>query len=175
MAGSDSGSDASVAAWRTYSDVEIVDLAATLQSLVWSWRMDDLMNLLVDFLWRDPIIESTDWVRFDAGLGAGTCDVIGNNGDAERIEVAVTTLSADNAAGRAEVRNVFNHMTAVLTGSLGEPSQRIEDAIPEIRWTGEETTLLLTDLSLMVRLCLVTNTWLAEYDDTNGFHGQRTT
>ncbi|CAM4389948.1 DUF6301 domain-containing protein [Nocardia ninae] len=175
MADFGSGSDAFDAGWRTNSDGEIVELATTLRSLVWSWRMDDLMSLLVVFPWHDPIIESPDWARFDAGLGAGTCDVLGRNKDAERIEVAVTTLSADNTAGRDEVRKTFDHMTAVLTGPLGEPSQRIADAIPEIRWTGEETTLLLTDLSLMVRLCLVTNTWLVEYDETNGLQGQSTT
>ncbi|MBF6300257.1 hypothetical protein IU459_22310 [Nocardia amamiensis] len=149
------------------SDGKIIDLAIELRSLVWSWRMDDLMSLLVVFPWRDPIIESPDWARFDAGLGAGTCDVIGREGDAERIEVAVTNLAPDDATGRAAVRDAFNRATAALTGALGAPTVQIVGTVPEIRWDGGETTLLLTDLSLMVRLCLVTNTWLASYDETN--------
>ncbi|MGV9334944.1 DUF6301 family protein [Nocardia sp. NPDC003726] len=69
---------------------DVVDLARQLQSLVWSWRMGNLMHLLAKFDWRDPIILSNAWVRFDSGLGPGSCDVIGNGGHAERIEIALT-------------------------------------------------------------------------------------
>ncbi|QBS39875.1 DUF6301 family protein [Nocardia sp. CS682] len=164
----------SAAGWRELGDAELVDVADKLRSLVWSWRMDNLMRLLVVFGWQDPIFKSPDWVRFDSGLGPGTCDVMGRDGEAERIEVAVTTLAADDAAGRAGVHDAFARMTTALTATLGEPSARIADVIPEIRWSGEETTLLLTDLLLMVRLRLVTNTWLAEYDEANGVQGQST-
>ncbi|WP_405164841.1 DUF6301 family protein [Nocardia sp. NBC_01499] len=168
MAGLGPGNGYPVTEWRALGDTEVVDLAAELRSLVWSWRMDNLLRLLVVFGWQDPIIESSDWVRFDSGLGPGSCDVIGSDGEAERIEVAVTTLAADDSAGRAEVHDVFARMTAALIATLGEPTGRILEAIPEIRWAGAETTLLLTDLLLMVRLRLVSNAWLADYDEANG-------
>ncbi|MGY1934186.1 DUF6301 family protein [Nocardia gipuzkoensis] len=145
-------------------DLAIVELAHQLQSLVWSWRMDNLMRLLVVFGWRDPIIQSSDWVRFDSGLGPGSCDVIGNGGDAERIEIALTTLASDDAAGRAAVHEAYIRAATALTDALGTPTAEIVDSSPEIRWSGEETTLLLTDLGLAVRLRLVTNSWLANYD-----------
>ncbi|MEV6259045.1 DUF6301 family protein [Nocardia sp. NPDC051911] len=162
-----SSSDDSAAGWRVMDDLAIVELALQLQSLVWSWRMDNLMRLLVVFGWRDPIIQSSDWVRFDSGLGPGSCDVIGNGGDAERIEIALTTLASDDAAGRAAVHAAFGEAAAALTAAIGKSTAEIGDSISEIRWTGEETTLLLTDLGLRVRLCLVTNAWLAQYDEAN--------
>ncbi|WP_280483878.1 DUF6301 family protein [Nocardia farcinica] len=162
------------AGWRVMGNLDVVDLARQLQSLVWSWRMDNLMHLLAEFNWRGPIIRSSDWVRFDSGLGPGSCDVIGNRGDAERIEIALTTLAPDDAAGRAAVHEAFREAAAALTAALGAPTAEIVDSIPEIRWSGEETTLLLTDLGLMVRLCLVTNAWLTHYDEANNLQERRT-
>lgn len=162
------------AGWRVMRSSDVVDLARQLQSLIWSWRMDNLMHLLAEFNWQDPIIQSSDWVRFDSGLGPGSCDVIGNGGHAERIEIALTTLAPDDAAGQAAVHEAFGEAAAALTATIGEPTTEIGDSIPEIRWTGEETTLLLTDLGLMVRLCLVTNAWLAHYDEANDLQERRT-
>ncbi|WP_225725496.1 MULTISPECIES: DUF6301 family protein [unclassified Nocardia] len=140
----------------------MVDLARRLRSLVWSWRMDDLIRLLAVFGWRHPAAESADHVWFDAGFGSGSCDLYGCNGDAERIEIAVTALAADDESGRSDVRAAFERMAAALIRECGQPSGQVVDVIPEVWWAGEETALLLTDLSVMVRLCLVTNAWLAE-------------
>jgi hypothetical protein len=155
-------------------DLAIVELALQLQSLVWSWRMDNLMRLLVVFGWRDPIIQSSDWVRFDSGLGPGSCNVIGSDGDAERIEIALTTLASDDAAGRAAVHEAYTRAATALTDALGTPTAEIVDSSPEIRWSGEETTLLLTDLGLAVRLRLVANSWLTNYDQANNTQLRRT-
>lgn len=67
---------------------DLIELANKLRSLGWSGRMDDLGMLLAVFGWQDPNPLFRDWLRFDAGLGSGICDVIGRGGDAERIEVA---------------------------------------------------------------------------------------
>ncbi|MGQ4619755.1 DUF6301 family protein [Nocardia sp. R7R-8] len=163
------------AGWRVMRSSDVVELALQLQSLVWSWRMENLMHLLAEFNWRDPIIQSSDWVRFDNGLGPGSCDVIGSAGHAERIEIALTTLAPDDTAGRAAVHEAFGEAAAALTATIGEPTAEIVDSIPEIRWTGKETTLLLTDLDLMVRLCVVTNAWLTHYDEANNLQQRRTT
>ncbi|NKY27762.1 DUF6301 family protein [Nocardia gamkensis] len=148
-------------------DSDVVGLALKLRSLVWSWRMENLMRLVVVFGWRDPIIQSSDWIRFDSGLGPGSCDVIAKDGAAERIEIALSTLAADDAAGRAAVHDAFNRASAALAGALGAPATEVAGSIPEIRWGGDETTLLLTDLGVMIRLRLVTNSWLAFHDETN--------
>ncbi|OCF87562.1 hypothetical protein AW168_25800 [Nocardia brasiliensis] len=145
-------------------DDDIVDLANKLYSLQWPWRMDYLVMLLDVFRWRDPMIRSPDWVRFDAGLGSGTCDVIGRAGNAERIEVAVTTLFPDDAEGWAGIDDAFARMSSTLIAALGEPTARIDGRFPEIRWGGAENTLRLTNLAVMVHLDLVINEWLAEFD-----------
>ncbi|MFI9636673.1 DUF6301 family protein [Nocardia sp. NPDC051929] len=169
-----SSSDHSAAGWRVMDDLAIVELALQLQSLVWSWRMDNLMRLLVVFGWRDPIIQSSDWVRFDSGLGPGSCDVIGSDGDAERIEIALTTLASDDAAGRAAVHDAYTRAAAALAGALGAPTAEIVGSSPEVRWSGEETTLLLTDLGLTIGLRLVANSWLTNYDQANNAQLRRT-
>ncbi|MGV9334945.1 DUF6301 family protein [Nocardia sp. NPDC003726] len=55
-------------------------------------------------------------------------------------------MAPDDVAGRAAVHAAFSDIAAALTALLGAPTAEIVDSIPEIRWTGEETTLLLTDL-----------------------------
>lgn len=149
---------------RVMGDEDIIELANKLYTLRWPWRMDYLVMLLDVFRWRDPIIRSPDWVRFDAGLGSGTCDVIGRAGDAERIEVAVTTLFPDDAQGWAGIDDAFTRMSSTLIAAIGEPTARIAGKFPEIRWGGVENTLRLTNLAVMVHLDLVTNEWLAEFD-----------
>ncbi|MBF6547666.1 DUF6301 family protein [Nocardia brasiliensis] len=149
---------------RVMGDEDIIELANKLYTLRWPWRMDYLVMLLDVFRWRDPMIRSPDWVRFDAGLGSGTCDVIGRAGDAERIEAAVTTLFPDDAQGWAGIDDAFTRMSSTLIAAIGEPTARIAGKFPEIRWGGVENTLRLTNLVVMVHLDLVTNEWLAEFD-----------
>ncbi|MEV4125017.1 DUF6301 family protein [Nocardia sp. NPDC049707] len=146
------------------SDNEIADLAEKLRTLVWSWRMDDLLRLVIVFGWQDPTIHSPDRVQFASGLGPDTVDIIGFDSDAVRIEVTVTTQAAGTPDSRDDTLAAFARMADVLTGSLGEPSARLDDRIPEIRWAGPETTLRLIDFHYTVRLQLVTNDWLNALD-----------
>ncbi|WP_338773255.1 DUF6301 family protein [Nocardia vulneris] len=164
VADADASTDTGPCEQRVMGDDDIVDLANKLYSLQWPWRMDYLVILLDVFRWQEPMIRSPDWVRFDAGLGSGTCDVIGRAGDAERIEVAVTTLFPDDAEGWAGIDDAFARMSSTLIAAIGEPTARIDGEFPEIRWGGVENTLRLTNLAVMVHLDLVTNEWLAEFD-----------
>jgi hypothetical protein len=153
--------------WQALSDNEIADLAEKLRTLVWSWRMDDLLRLVTVFGWQEPKIHSPDRVQFAAGLGPDTVDIIGFDGDAVRIEVTVTTQAADTPDGRDNTLAAFARMADVLTRSLGEPTDRLDDRISEIRWAGPETTLRLIDFHHTVRLQLVTNDWLSALDEEN--------
>ncbi|MFQ6329638.1 DUF6301 family protein [Nocardia sp. CWNU-33] len=146
------------------SNNEIADLAEKLRTLVWSWRMDDLLRLAIVFGWREPQIHSADWVQFGAGLGADTVDIIGFDGDAVRVEVTVSTQAADTPDGRVSTLAAYARMTDVLTGSIGEPTDRLDDRVSEIRWTGPQTTLRLIDFQHTVRLQVVTNDWLSALD-----------
>ncbi|MFE7799423.1 DUF6301 family protein [Nocardia sp. NPDC057440] len=156
--------------WQALSDNEIADLAEKLRTLVWSWRMDDLLRLAIVFGWRDPRIHSGDWVQFDAGFGSDTVDtvdIVGFDGDAVRVEVTVSTQAADTPDGRVITLAAYARMAEVLTGSIGEPTDRLDDRVAEIRWTGPETTLRLIDFQHTVRLQVVTNDWLSALDQGN--------
>jgi len=150
--------------WQALSDNEIADLAEKLRTLVWSWRMDDLLRLVTVFGWQEPKIHSTDRVQFATGLGPDTVDIIGFDGDAVRVEVTVSTQAADTPDGRDNTLAAFARMADVLTRSLGEPTARLDDRVPEIRWAGPERTLRLIDFHHTVRLQLVTNDWLSALD-----------
>ncbi|MGY4103832.1 DUF6301 family protein [Nocardia sp. R16R-3T] len=150
--------------WQALSDNDIADLAEKLRTLVWSWRMDDLLRLVIVFGWQEPTIHSTERVQFATGLGPDTVDIIGIDLDAVRVEVTVTTQAADAPDSRDNTVAAFARMADVLTGSLGEPSARLDDRISEIRWAGPETTLRLIDFHHTVRLQLVTNDWLSALD-----------
>ncbi|WP_433523852.1 DUF6301 family protein [Nocardia pseudovaccinii] len=150
--------------WQALSDNEIADLAEKLRTLVWSWRMDDLLRLVIVFGWQDPTIHSPDRVQFAAGLGPDTVDIIGFDSDAVRIEVTVTTQAADTPEGRDSTLAAYARMAAVLTGSIGEPTDLLDNRVSEIRWAGPETTLRLIDFHHTVRLQLVTNDWLSALD-----------
>ncbi|WP_433201599.1 DUF6301 family protein [Nocardia sp. CA-107356] len=153
--------------WQALSDNEIDDLAEKLRTLVWSWRMDDLLRLVIVFGWQEPTIHSTDRVQFAAGLGPDTVDIIGFDFDAVRVEVTVTTQAADTPDGRDNTLAAYARIADVLTRSLGEPTDRLDDRISEIRWAGPETTLRLIDFHHTVRLQLVTNDWLSALDEEN--------
>ncbi|MGW4774086.1 DUF6301 family protein [Nocardia sp. NPDC004278] len=143
------------------SDNEIVDLAEKLRTLVWSWRMDDLLRLVIVFGWQEPQIHSTDRVQFAAALGPDTVDIIGFDGDAVRVEVTVSTQAADTPDSRDNTVAAYARMANVLTESLGEPTAHLNDRVSEIRWAGPRTTLRLIDFHHTVRLQLVTNDWLS--------------
>jgi hypothetical protein len=83
---------------------------------------------------------------------------------ATRLRVLDWSWRPDDAAGRAQAHDAFARMVAALTGALGEPTARIPGEVPEIRWAGAETTLVLRDPSVVVELSLMANSWLADYD-----------
>ncbi|MFQ6397089.1 DUF6301 family protein [Nocardia sp. KC 131] len=150
--------------WQGLSDNEIADLAEKLRTLVWSWRMDDLLRLTIVFGWREVEIHSADWVQYDTGPGSDTVDIIGLDGDALRVEVTVSAEAADTPEGRSNTLATYARMAEVLTGSIGEPTGRFDDRVSEFRWAGPRTTLRLIDFYDTVRLQVVTNDWLSALD-----------
>jgi hypothetical protein len=150
--------------WRALTDDEIVELATRLRSLDWSWRLDDAAVPASAFGW-EVVMARGNWVMLDSGFGAGSAKLTGRDGQAGEILVQVTDFAAaDDAAGRAQTRDAFARMVAALTGALGEPTARIPGEVPEIRWAGADTTLVLRDPSAAVELFLMANPWLADHD-----------
>ncbi|WP_433661711.1 DUF6301 family protein [Nocardia sp. CA-128927] len=148
---------------RALTDAEIVELATRLRSLDWSWQLADAAVLASAFGW-EVVMTGDDWVMLDAGFGAGSAKLTGSGDQVGEIMVQVTDFADDDAAGEAQTRDAFVGMVAALTGAFGEPTARIPGDVPEVRWAGAETTLVLRDPAVMVELFLMTNAWLAEQD-----------
>ncbi|MFB8280887.1 DUF6301 family protein [Nocardia colli] len=149
--------------WRALTDEEIVELASRLRSLDWSWQLDDAAQLASAFGWT-VVMARGDWVMLDSGFGAGSAKLTGRDGQAGEIKVQVTDFASDDEPEGSQTRDAFAAMVAALSGAFGEPTTRIPGAVPEVRWAGAETTLVLRDPGTTVELYLMTNPWLADHD-----------
>lgn len=142
---------------------EIVELTQQLRTLDWSWRLEDVPELAAKFGWRVEI-SSADWAMLDTGFGLSSGQVFGRDGKANDIKVILTGFPDEGIGGRDLVRDAFAQITETVTAALGEPTARTPGEVPEVRWAGPETTLILRDLSVTVALHLTTNNSLAIHD-----------
>lgn len=146
------------------SDLDIVDLAEGLRSLKWSWRLEDVPTLAEMFGWRINT-SGTGWVMLDVGFGMSSGKVFGDaDGRVDDIGIRLTDFADEDSAARDRIRDTFARYTSVLTVALGEPTSRRPCDVPEVRWAGSNTTLVLRGLSVSVVLHLVTNASLAIQD-----------
>ncbi|QBS42954.1 DUF6301 family protein [Nocardia sp. CS682] len=150
--------------WRALTDAEIVELATRLRSLTWPSPLDDVPQLAATFGWK-VITARPEWVMLDAGFGLSSGKVQGRDGLAMELMVRVTDFVAEDAAGKTRILDEFVRITTALTGAIGEPTTRIPGASPEIRWAGEQSSLVLRDLAVSVELALVANSWLTAHDE----------
>ncbi|WP_225725498.1 MULTISPECIES: DUF6301 family protein [unclassified Nocardia] len=157
--------------WRSLTGPEIVDLATRLESLAWSWQMDDVSDLAAHFGWT-VLRAKADWVMLDVGFGMASGSILGRDGRADTIELAVTDNTDGEARSGVLLRDTFAEMTAALRGALGEPTTLIPGEQPEVRWVGDDATLRLTCLSSAVHLSLVTNARIALDDESAALNEQ---
>ncbi|WP_194834069.1 DUF6301 family protein [Nocardia sp. XZ_19_369] len=150
--------------WRALTDAEIVELATRLRSLTWPSPLDDVPQLAATFGWK-VITARPEWVMLDAGFGLSSGKVQGRDGLAMELMIRVTDFVAEDAAGRTRILDEFVRTTTALTGALGEPTTRIPGSSPELRWAGEQSSLVLRDLEVSVQLALVANSWLTAHDE----------
>lgn len=149
--------------WRALTDGEIVELASRLRSLEWSWRLDDAAQLASVFGWT-VVMARGNWAMLDSGFGSGSAKLTGRDGQVGELKVQVTDFASDDAPQGSQTRDAFAGMVAALSAAFGEPTDRIPGAVPEIRWAGAETTLVLRDPGTVVELYLMANPWLADHD-----------
>lgn len=161
----DGTGDAPMTRWRVMPGTEIAELGTRLQSLNWSWLVADGPRLATEFGWR-VVHSDANWVMLDTGFGLGSGEIRGRNGKAEVIEVRVTDFAEESATGRERIRDAFAALGESLTEALGEPTARIPGEFPQLRWAGEDHTLVLNELAVSVVLKLVDNARLAR-DDRN--------
>ncbi|MBO0881710.1 MAG: hypothetical protein J2P17_15490 [Mycobacterium sp.] len=146
--------------WRSSSGQEVADLAARLCARDWTWRMADAAELAAEFGW--PVRSTRPRsVAFDVGFGTDSGTILGRDGKAEIIRVAVTSRSR---ADEQRVHAAFGEILAVLRDRFGQPRLDNPGNDPEARWPVADTTLRLVDLGVCVELGLVTNFYLAVRD-----------
>ncbi|MFC4124725.1 DUF6301 family protein [Nocardia rhizosphaerae] len=151
--------------WRSPSATELTELVTRLRALDWTWILSDVPALAERFGWR-VLVSRPNWVLLDTGLGAGSGKVHGADGAATRIETRLTDFVEENADGAQRIRTAFAELAGVITAAIGEPTTRIPGQWPQVRWVGEDSTLVLAQSAVSVVLSLVTNDRLAR-DDRN--------
>ncbi len=125
--------------------------------------MSDAAALIESFGWAVRAVRPGS-VTFDNGFGLDRGKVLGADGRAEEIWLAVSDFAGDDDTDRDRVRDTFVRMTVALTNTLGAPTLQKPGSTPEVRWAGDTTTLRLLDLAISVELALLTNSYLAEHD-----------
>lgn len=145
------------------TDTEVGRLAAQLKSLTWPLLMADASQLAAGFGWT-TLSSKPDSVMVDTGSGLAGGRISGRSGYVDGIEVRITDLVGQDDASRAAVGNAFVAAAAAITSAIGAPTTRTPGEFAEIRWAGTETTLRLMDLTVCVKLYLLTNKKLA-YED----------
>ncbi|NQE85867.1 DUF6301 family protein [Nocardia terpenica] len=135
--------------WRALDDHQVVELAVRLRSLVWSWRMDDMLRLsaVIPWHWEPAELGST---MSDSQPSTADGYVYGDGAEASCIELAVTTPGTDPA----QLLAAFTRMADVLTETLGEPNTRVSEALPQACWASEKNTLVLAVRRRTVALLL---------------------
>ena len=140
-------------------------LLATIKDTSWSWQESDVPALAARFGWSKPRIVAGSGAFVDPGHGLGSKAYRMSFGDAGRVNIITLRISSkvaeDDAAGQVFLSDVFADAAAVAAEILGPPTARTPGKRPEIRWRGEESTLILTQLSVAVQLSWASN----EYQD----------
>ena len=161
--------------FRTLSDSDLADLATRLRAVKWSWRLADFPALAQSFGWQ---VEPGDTITmFDSGFGMASGNLLVSDGVVDDINVMVTDFVDDDGVGRERIRDCFARFTGVLSEALGAPTSLKPGDIPEVRWAGANTTVLLRALSVTVVLHIITNEALylqdviAETEDDDDLDG----
>ncbi|GAA4059373.1 DUF6301 family protein [Actinomadura miaoliensis] len=150
---------------RRLSDREVVELVTRFRDLAWSWNAADVDQLVHDFGWTVEARRRRG-VRLDTGLGMASGDInITSDGQVERVSVAASEyVSNETIEGRSWLQDVFADVTAIATKTLGEPTDRRPGEYPEVRWRGQQTTIVVMRSSTLVKIFVATNEYLDEHD-----------
>ncbi|MEV6658766.1 DUF6301 family protein [Nocardia fluminea] len=150
-------------AWHTRTPEEVADLATRLRAVDWTWQLAEIDRIAQHFGWR-VISSKPAWALLDTGLGPASGKAFADNGQVERLQVDASTIGPDTSEGRTEVHAAYSAMADALVATLGPPTTAITGELEELRWAGPDSTLLLQELARSIKLCLVTNDWLAGFD-----------
>ncbi|MGF6882689.1 hypothetical protein ABIA39_001631 [Nocardia sp. GAS34] len=148
---------------RVMTDTDVSELAVRLAALKRPLLMAGTPQLAAAFGWT-TLLSQPDSVLLDTGIGLAGGQISGHSGYVDEIEVLLTDHVGEGRVGPALIRDAFVATAAAITAAIGAPTSKIPGESAEIRWAGTETTLRLMDLTVCVKLFLLTNEELASQD-----------
>ncbi|MQY08463.1 DUF6301 family protein [Actinomadura macrotermitis] len=147
---------------RELSDAAITELMSRLASLERPWTAE---RVAAHLGWT-VLSQSGTGATFDCGLGdasgcPGFAD-LAEDGTASRVVARVSVADPPNTADPDGTRDAFARLTALATGVLGEPAERIHQGIAQVRWHIGDTTIRAIRSARSVNADLMATAELAE-------------
>lgn len=142
-------------------------LLTTVRDTVWSWEEADVPALAGRFGWDDIELLPDLGAVVDPGYGIGSPAIrlSFDKGRVDRITMRISSkVEEGDDAGQLFLADVFSDAVAVGSGVLGETTSRRIGALPEVRWRGTETTIVLKALSMSVVVTWSTNAFQDHWD-----------
>jgi hypothetical protein len=156
-----------VTAHRSLDKDALRSLLTGLRETSWSWREADVPALTTRFGWE--LAETVPGVGAMAdpghGLGKKAVRFAFNDGEVRRITIRITSiLDEEDPADQVFLRDVRQQAAALGAEILGEPTsgQPIDDG--QVRWRGEQATLVLQRYATAVTLVWSTNAFQDHWD-----------
>lgn len=142
-------------------------LLSGVRDTSWSWREQEVPALAARFGWDSLELMPGLGAVVDPGYGLGSnaYRMTFDDGDVHTITMRISSKAGkDDAAGQLFLSDVFADTAAVATEIIGAPTARIPGSRPEVRWRGEESTLILKQLGVGVTLSWASNAWQDHWD-----------
>lgn len=147
----------------------ILDLARRLAGLRWPRPAGEVGAALGELGWRSVAASPHGVIaRTTLPYGQGRAFVQLHD---DRTDELAFDVSAEFGAGgpdREALRDAFTHAARAVGQALGEPSERLPGAAPEVRWRGARSTVAVSQPGPAVRLRLVPNEYLDDLDEADG-------
>lgn len=146
-------------------------LLTTLQNTTWNWASSDVSALAGQLGWDVLEIVEGKGAFADAAWDAGGEEIeFALNG--ERVNDIIMrltdTATSTDIDAQASIQDSFTGAVATATEVLGQPDSRTAGKRPEVRWRGENATILLKNLGVTVSLVWASNTWQDHWDQLRG-------
>jgi hypothetical protein len=144
-------------------------LLSTIRSTSWSWQEQEVPALVDRFGWTDILLRAGRGALIDPGHELGDKPYRMSFDGSGKVNIITMRISSvedeDDPEGQLFLGDVFADAAAVATEILGTATVRTPGSQPEIRWRGEESTLILYQLSISVELTWASNEYQDHWDE----------
>ena len=137
-------------------------LLTTVRDTSWSWTEDDVPVLAERFGWTLVQVLPGMGAVADAGygLGAKAFRLNFDQGKVWRVSMRISSrVAEDDAADQALLEEVFAGVQELGAEVFGRPATPYASSVPQVRWRGEQTTLVVRNLRVAVTMTWATNAY----------------